>query len=193
MALLPIIRPIGQATAATRAPSTATLKAMYSIGGDQRPAEPTRAVAQEAMLRRLRVGDRRVEPVDHVRRGVARSVVDPGQRPRRRGIVAAGDGSQPTRLRHDPGPFELVEGAEGEGRGADTATRAAHAEIGGRRQFTHGDRLVLPAVSASPTPCAWRSPAGTRRRHRADRGRRRASSARPSSTRRSARRGCRDT
>ena len=96
------------------------------------------------MLRRLRVGDRRVEPVDHVRRGVARSVVDPGQRPRRRRVVAARDGSQPARPRHDPGPFELVEGAEGEGRGADTATRAAHTEIGGRRQFTHGDRLVLP-------------------------------------------------
>ena len=130
IALLPISRPIGQATAATRAPSTATLKRDVEQGGDHRAPEPARAVAQEAVLRGLRVRDRRVEPVDDVGRGVARSVVDPGQRPRRRRVVAARHGGEPARPRHHAGPFELVERAEGEGGGADASAGAAHPEVG---------------------------------------------------------------
>ena len=109
----------------------------------ERP-EPARAVAQEAMLRRLRVRDRRVEPVDDVGRGVARAVAGPGQRPRRRRVVAARHGGQPARPVHHAGPLELVEGTEGEGRGADASAGAAHAEVGRWRQLTHRDRLVRP-------------------------------------------------
>ena len=52
---LPISRPIGQATAATSAPSTARLNGDVEQGGDHRAAEPTRPVAQEPVPRRLRV------------------------------------------------------------------------------------------------------------------------------------------
>ncbi len=113
-------------------------------GSDQRAPEASRAVAQEAVLRRLRVLDRRVEPVDDVGRGVSGAVVDAGQRPRRRRVVAARHGGQPAGSGHHAGAFELVEGAEGERRGADASAGAAHAEVSRRRQLAHRDRLIRP-------------------------------------------------
>ena len=67
-----------------------------------------------------------------------------GERPRRRRVVAARHGGQPACPVHHSGGFELIEGAEGEGRGADPSAGAAHPEVRRRRKLAHGDRLIGP-------------------------------------------------
>ena len=161
-------------------------------GGDHRAAQATRAVAQEAVPRRLRVRDRRVEPVDDVGRGVPGPVVGAGQRPRRRRVVATRHGGQPAR----PGPSRrrVRVGRARRGRTPRRGCRRRSSTPRGRPVgAARASRSAGPAAgSASPTPCAGRRPAGRPPRRRAGRGRRRASSARPASRPASARRGCRD-
>ena len=113
-------------------------------GGEDRAAEPAGAVAQEPVLRRLRVPDRAVQPVDHVGGGVAGAVAGARQRPRRRRVVATRNGREPARPVHHSRPLQLIERAEGERGGTDAAAGAAHAEVGRMRQRVHRDRLVRP-------------------------------------------------
>ena len=145
IALLPISRPTGQATAATRAPSTATLKATYSTAAISDRPSPPGPLRRKRCCGDFEYGDRRVEPVDHVGRGVARSVVDPGQRPRRRRVVAARDGGQPPRPRPSSRPVRVGRARRGRRprRGCRRPSSTRRGRSGGGSS-AHGDRLVLP-------------------------------------------------